>query len=115
MVDLVKYGPGDLHEDIVSGRTSIHRAHEILHARASRDTCGDRNGGASDVSYRRELAHDPMQTLRMVATLIPGWIEKADGWTVDHQTEFVRALRNVVDSCELAFRRLLQRAEHATE
>ena len=53
------------------------------------------------------LAGNAVRTLRMVATLVPEWVHDAGEWPSPRRTELVQALHNLVDSCEIAFRRLL--------
>lgn len=106
MVTLVKHGSDELQDDVAAGRTSIHRAHETLRARATRPTYQDRESRALDAANRRDFAADPLRTLRLIAGLIPEWVHDAETWEAPRRSEFGRALQNMVDSCELAFRRL---------
>ena len=104
IVNLVKHGSAETHAALAAGRTSIHRAHAALGAASSNGTCADwPPRGATPPP----LGTDPIATLRLVAALISDWVQAADAWDADKRSDFVRALQTVVDSCDMAFRRLL--------
>lgn len=104
MVNLVRYGSDDLREAVTSGRTSIHRAHEVLRGRASRPCAAE--GHEPHAILRRQLTADPVRTLRAFAGQIPDLIDGSSRWTAVRRREFLAALQDVMDSCELTFRRL---------
>jgi ParB-like chromosome segregation protein Spo0J len=110
VVNVIKHGSEELQHAVASGQTSIHRAHKVVHARptAHQARTKVRREGRAQSHARTD---EPVRTVRLTAGLITEWVDQSRVWDGARRREFLCALRNLMDSCELAFRRLSTPAE----
>lgn len=115
MIQITKHAPPEVRDAVATGSTSVHRAYETL--REQREG----GNGRRQPSARRAAppatglavrADQPVKALRTIAAWISEWLEDLSTWPTERQEQWWRALQDVSDSCDLAFRRREQ--SHAT-